>query len=102
MKAILIDPQERSLETIEVIGDETASLIELRKLVDDDLDFCYFMPGEMVAVGDHSALDPSLPPFLIGEHKLYGRGVVLGHTRDGETRETHFTVETIWPYITWS
>lgn|SRR5262249_12902535 len=94
-------------------GDSPDTLLELHKLVGEDcLDFSYLLPGEMIAVGDHSAL-ANLPAFLVEipaalaagnyppVHKLYGRGVVLGHTKAGKTRATRFTVDTLWPLITW-
>ena len=109
MKAILIDPAQRSLEWIDIpdVPESTVgrrkpdfrrveSLMKLREIVGDYLDFAYIMPGEAIAAGDHSALqDPPLPRYWIsGYHwPLYGRGVVLGYNTDGSERETRLTVE---------
>jgi hypothetical protein len=97
MKAILIDPWKRSLETIDVIqGTAPEALIQLYQIVGDYLDFAYFAPGESIAVGEHSALQkPPLPRFFVDGYQwpLYGRGVVLGYHRGGAERETRLTVE---------
>lgn len=97
MKAILIDPAQRSLEWIDVPeGTGPEALMKLRELVGDYLDFAYIMPGESVAVADHGALqEPPLARFWINGHKwpLYGRGVVLGHHKDGSERATRLTLE---------
>lgn len=106
MKAILINPFEKSLETIDVLdGDGPATILELHRLVGEDtLDFAYPCLGETIAVGDHSMLQkPPLPAFMLEgyNHTLYGRGVVLGRTRDGKSRDTKFTVEKLSKMIEW-
>ena len=106
MKAILIDPYEKSLATIDILdGDGPATLMELHRLVgEDDLDFAYPYLGETIAVGDHSALqEPPLPSFSLEGYQdiLYGRGVLMGRTRDGKTRATKFTVEKLSTLIEW-
>lgn len=97
MKAILIDPFEHSLETIDIDDETVPALLQIRKLVHEDgLDFAYVAPGEAIVVGDHSALaDPPLPcwRFADYQHPLYGRGVVVGHTAGGKERDTRFTVD---------
>ena len=68
MKAILIDPWERSLETIDVIkGNDRLALKQLYKLVGEEgIDVAYIRLGESIIVGDHSALaDPPLPSYWI-------------------------------------
>ena len=109
MRAILIDPWERVLATIELISakdDPVRSLHELYKLVGEDgLDFAYIMPGESIAVGDNSALhNPPLPSYRIhGYHEvLYGRGVVIGYRSDGSERETLLTVDMLSHLIHWN
>ena len=106
MKAILIDPFEKSLTTIDIApGDQPYTLIELHRLVGEDcLDFAYPYRGESVAVGDHSRLqEPPLPAFLLDGYKetLYGRAVVLGHSRDGKSRDTKLTVDKLSKLIEW-
>jgi hypothetical protein len=96
MKAILIDPAERSLEWIDIPEGTRESLIKIREIVGDYLDFAYVRPGESIAVGDKSALqDPPLPRYRISGYKwpIYGRGVVLGYDGHGNERETRLTVE---------
>lgn len=95
MKAILIDPFNRSVEQIET----DLSLPEVYQLVgEDDLDFCWPFPGryhEVAIVGDHSALQmPPLPRFFVDGyiHPLYGRTVVYGVDNAGETVPTRLTV----------
>lgn len=106
MKAILINPWEKSLQTIDVkSGTGPETLMELYALVGEDaLDFAYPYRGESVAVGDHSALrDPPLPSFRLegyGE-RLYGRGVVLGHTASGKERDTRLSVQKLSQLIEW-
>jgi len=112
MKAILIDPWERSLETIEIKPARGISspsmrqqLAQLYELVGEDgIDTAYIMPGESIIVGDHSALqDPPLPSYTIegyGE-RLYGRGIVIGYKPNGEECETKLTVDDISRLITW-
>ena len=90
-KAILIDPWAKSLETIDLSESPVASLEQLYKLVGEDgLDFAYVMPGEGIAVGDHSALaKPPLPSYTLhGYHgRLYGRGVLFGYDSAGAERQ---------------
>lgn len=97
MKAILIDPAERSIEMIDVPkGSGPDAIMVLRQIVGDYLDFAYIRKGESIAVGDHGALHvPPLPRFWIDgcQHPFYGRGVVLGYRSDGSERETRLTVE---------
>ena len=97
MKAILVDPWKRSLETIDIKDETVPSLLQLRELVGENaLDFTYPWPGEAIAVGDHSALaDPPLPRWYVTgyQHPLYGRGVVVGHTAIGKERDTRLTVD---------
>ena len=106
MKAILIDPWEKSLQTINVKnGNGPEALMELYRLVGENgLDFCYPYPGESVAVGDHSALyNPPLPSFRLegyGE-RLYGRAVLLGHSTNGKERDTRLSVEDLSELIEW-
>jgi hypothetical protein len=106
LKAILIDPWKRSLETIALKGgNDPAALKELYRLVGEEgIDAAYFMPGESIIVGDHSALqDPPLPSYTIegyGE-RLYGRGIVIGYKRNGEECETKLSVDDISRLITW-
>jgi hypothetical protein len=106
LKAILIDPWQKSIERIDIRnGNDRLALEDLHKLVGEDgLDFAYIMAGECVAVGDHSALhEPPLPSYRIEGHKhrLYGCGVVLGFHRDGTERETRLSVDDISQLITW-
>lgn len=97
VKAILIDPWQRSLETIEIPKDTVPLLLHVRGLVRENaLDFAYVAPGEAIAVGDHSALqDPPLPSWQFAgyQYRLFGRGVVMGHTYGGKERDTRFTVD---------
>jgi hypothetical protein len=106
MKAILIDPFKRALETIDIApGDGPESLMELHRLVGENaLDFAQPYRGEQIAVGDHSALhEPPLPAFTLEHYKgiLYGRGVVLGYSTGGESRDTHLTVDALSKLIEW-
>jgi hypothetical protein len=106
MKAILIDPWQRSLETIELIdSDVICELQELYGLVGErGIDAAYIMPGESIIVGDHSSLhDPPLPSYSVDgyRHRLYGRGVVIGYGKDGSERETKLTVDELSQIITW-
>ena|SRR5215472_15126759 len=104
MKAILIDPWEKSIGIVDVEeGTHWAALQDLYKLVGEDgLDFCRLGQGECILVGDHSALhNPPLPHYRIGAEIFYGRGVVLGYNRDGNERETKLTVEDISRAIDW-
>lgn len=105
LKAILIDPWKKSLETIDIeSGYDRVALEDLYKLVGEDgIDAAYIMPGESIIVGDHSALaDPPLPSFSVEGHKhrLYGRGVVIGYRRDGTERETRLSVDDLFKLIT--
>jgi hypothetical protein len=98
MKAILIDPWQRSLETIELqSGYDTVALEALYKLVGEEgLDAAYIMPGESILVGDHSALaDPPLASYSVEgyKHRLYGKGVVIGYNRYGKERSTRLSVD---------
>jgi hypothetical protein len=106
MKAILINPFEKSLATIDIApGDDPFTLMELHRLVGEDaLDFAYPYRGEAIAVGDHSALqEPPLPAFALDGFKdtLYGRAVVIGHSRDGKSRDTKLTVDKLSKMIEW-
>jgi hypothetical protein len=104
MKAILIDPWEKSLATINVrSGDDKAALQELYDLVGENgLDFNTLSPGECILVGDHSALhSPPWPSFRIGKDVFFGRAVVLGYTKGGSDRDTKLTVDDISEVITW-
>jgi hypothetical protein len=106
LKAILIDPFKRSLETIDVMpGDEPETLMELHRLVGEGaLDFAQVYRGEQIAVGGHSALqDPPLPAFSLQGYKeaLYGRGVVLGYSAGGKSRDTRLTVDALSKLIEW-
>jgi hypothetical protein len=106
MKAILINPFEKSLATIDIApGDEPHTLLELHRLVGEDaLDFAYPYPGVAIALGDHSAnQQPPLPAFILPGYfpTLYGRAVVMGHSRQGESRDTKLTVEELSKLIEW-
>jgi hypothetical protein len=106
MRAILIDPWKRSLETIDITrGNDPAALHELYQFVGEDaIDAAYIRLGESIIVGDHSALaDPPLPSYWINgfPERLYGRGVVIGYNKDGSERETRLTVDDISKMITW-
>ena len=106
MKAILIDPSNRSLETIDIIaGYDRAALEQLYELVGEDcIDAAYFRSGESIIVGDHSALSyPSLPSYTVEGYnfRLFGRGVVIGYNRDGSERETRLTVDELSRIIHW-
>ena len=106
MKAILIDPWKRSLETIDIKrGNDREALQELYKLVGEDaIDAAYIRLGESIVVGDHSALaDPPLPSYWINGYpeRIYGRGVVIGYSKDGSDRQTKLTVDEISKMITW-
>ena len=98
MKAILIDPWERSLETIDLLaGTGREALEQLYELVGERaLDEARIGPGEVILVGDNSALaNPRLPAYRIDGCKwpLYGRGVLVGHHRDGRERDTMLSVD---------
>lgn len=106
MKAILIDPWERSLETIDIRkGSDREALQQLYKLVGEDcLDVAYIRLGESIWVGDHSALaDPPLPSYRISGYRdrLYGRGVVIGYNKDGSDRQTKLSVDELSKMISW-
>lgn len=107
MKAILIDPWERSLATIELMNGENiiCQLQELYQLVGEKgLDAAYIMPGESIIVGDNSAMhDPALPSYSVEgyRHRLYGRGVVMGYGTAGKERETRLSVDDLSKLITW-
>lgn len=110
MKAILIDPWEKSLETIDLIEGKGSQVFcqlkEIYGLVGErGIDAAYIMPGESIIVGDHSSLqEPPLPSYSIHgyRHRLYGRGVVIGYTKSGEERETKLTVDDLSQLITWN
>lgn len=102
MKAIVIDPGERSVSVI----DTGATLEEIYRLVgEDSIDTCRPFPGhrfEVAFVGDHSALQfPPLPRFKVSEfgHWLYGRTLVIGADTRGETRSTTLTPEQVYEWI---
>lgn len=106
LKAILIDPFKRSLETIEITpGDQPETLMELHRLVGENaLDFAQPYCGEQIAVGDHSALqEPPLPAFMLEGFRdtLYGRGVLLGYSAGGKSRDTHLSVDQLLKMIEW-
>lgn len=105
MKAILINPFEKSIELIDVkSGYSSLALEALYKLVGEDgIDAAYIMPGESIIVGDHSSLhDPPLASFAVEGYKfrLYGRAVVIGYSASGEERETRLSVEDVAQLIT--
>jgi hypothetical protein len=108
MKAILIDPWEKSLATIQIKDakpDVHSQLEQLYNLVGEEgLDFAYVLPGESIAVGDHSAQqNPPFPSYSLEGYseRLYGRGVVIGFKPNGEECETKLTVDDISRIITW-
>jgi len=106
MKAILVDPFKRSLETIDIeSGDGPYTLLELHRLVGEDgCDFAYPYPGVTIAVGDHSALqEPPLPAFTLEGYKgtLYGRGVVFGRSSDGKSLDSTLSVGEFSELIEW-
>jgi len=106
MKAILIDPWQRSIETIDLIGGyDVIALKALYELVGEEgLDAAYIMPGESIIVGDHSALaEPPLPSYSVEGYKrrLYGKGVVIGYNRFGRERSTRLSVDELSKLITW-
>jgi len=104
MKAILIDPGEKSVEYVELTG-PGEHLPELHRLVGDDcIDIAKPFGGlrEMVIVGDHSALhEPALPHFKVaGYHwPLHGKAVVLGFNQVGATKPTKMTLEEVLEWI---
>jgi hypothetical protein len=97
MRAILIDPAERSIEYVET----AAELREIYSLLGcDAIDWCCPFPRrlEAIFVSDDGALqNPPLPSFAVdGYHwTLFGRGLVLGYTENGANRSTHLTIEQI-------
>jgi hypothetical protein len=98
VKALLIDPWAKSVEAIEIPEDEVPSLIELKRLVEEDtLDFAYLKDLRItIAVGDHSALaDPPNPSFEVEglASRLYGRAVVMGYDARGATVSAKLSVE---------
>jgi hypothetical protein len=112
LKAILIDPWERSLETIQIkeahLQSSPSIRAQLEQLYDlvgeEGIGFAYFMLGESIIVGDHSALhDPPLASYEIEgyPHRLYGCGVVIGYGPLGQERETKLSVDDISKIITW-
>lgn len=108
MKAILIDPWERSLSTIDLIDGKTNVVCQLQHLYElvgeKGIDAAYIMPGESIIVGDHSAVsDPALPSYSVEgyRHRLYGRGVLIGYTTSGEERETRLSVDDLSKLINW-
>jgi len=115
MKAILIDPWERSCATIDIPkagkgldADTVSSLAKLYELVGENcLDACYFLPQESIIVADHSALhQPPLASYCVHGHRkvhlLYGRGVVVGYSTGGEERETRLSVDDMHRLIDWN
>jgi len=105
MKAILIDPWNKALETIDINDVDLPALLELHRLVGEDaLAFAYPCPGVSIAVGDHSALhEPPLPAFTLDglNGALYGRAVVLGHSRDGKSRDLKLSIGALSKIIEW-
>jgi len=108
MNAILIDPEAKSIEYVQVPDDERRSLIELRRLVhagSEGLDFAYPFEGqlgEMIIVGGNSALqDPPLKRFTVPGSKwpIYGRAVLMGFNKIGQTRATKMTVDDVSKWI---
>jgi hypothetical protein len=104
MKAILIDPWEKSIETINVkSGTDQSAMQQLYNLVGEEgLDFCTLSRGECILVGDHSALhNPNWPYFQIDKNLYYGRAVVVGYTKSGTECDTKLSVDDISAVITW-
>jgi hypothetical protein len=97
MKAILIDPFEKSIIGILTDG----SLQEIYEFIGCDCidTACPFdTRNEVVFVGDNSALqDPPLPRFYVPGYDwpLYGRAMVFGRQAGGECVSTELTVEQV-------
>ena len=106
MKAILIDPQNRSVQYIDVPHQTEIEGLEVchRLVGEDTIDIARPFGGmrEMVIVGDNSALhEPPLPSFTVAGYRwpLYGRAVVMGYDRGGASRPTRMTLEEIQEWI---
>jgi hypothetical protein len=97
MKAILINPAERSIAYVET-RDELA---DFHRLVGSDcLDWCRPFAGlrEAAIVDDSGATTSPRPPAfeIVGyHHPLFGRALVLGYNGAGASRSTMLTIEQV-------
>lgn len=96
MKAILIDPYDRSIIGILTDG----SLEEIYEIIGCRyVEAAYpFGAREPLFVGDESALrDPPLPQFLVPGwgYPLFGRGVIVGVDAEGDPASTKLTTEQV-------
>jgi hypothetical protein len=101
IRAIVIDPQNRSLE----YRDIEDTLPAFHNAVGADLlDCCYpFAPArECLWVAEYGALqNPPLPHFRIVGYRwpIYGKALLIGYGRAGETRSTTLTVDELYSQI---
>src|SRR5262245_55960080 len=104
MKALLIDPWARSVEVVEIPKEELDSIQVFYQLVGEKgLDFAYLREHKCAfVVGDHSALhDPPVPSFRVEGlgWPLYGRSVVIGYGKSGESLECPLSVEAMFELV---
>ena len=97
MKGILIDPVARECSVVEVNDDNV-----LQSLYDhlgcDTVELCAHQSnGDAIYVDEEGLFKQGLRSFQVfGAHQpFFGRGLILGHDRDGNT------VAPRLPYVTW-
>jgi hypothetical protein len=107
MRAILIDPWKKSLETIDVMdGHGPEALQQMHALIGCEyFEACTALSHlrEVIYVDDRGALQkPPLPYFTIPGYgwPIHGRAIVLGYSRDGSERSTKLTVDVLSRMIT--
>lgn len=98
MRAILIDPIERSITEIE----HDDSLPIAAHLGCDWIDRVALTPRDDLWIDDEGRLVYPHPSgyFKIGGHIMCGRGLVLGH-EDGDCKGTHLPIEVIRRAVEW-
>lgn len=100
MKAILIDPAEKSARYIE----SDLTLQELHQLIDaETLDFAHpFGPYETLAVADDGAAR-NLKAFRIdGYHwPIFGKAILFGRDSGGKDCSTRVPVDLLFGAINW-
>lgn len=107
MKAILIDPFNRTVEDVET----DASLEDIYRLCGCDLlDTVYVDRSHTMFIDDEGLLknyfdendNQQYPYFKIGSSQTYaGKGLILGTTSDGDNTDTRLSASLIRPIVTW-
>ena len=101
MRAILIDPYARTITEI----DHGGGLADLYKILQVELVCAVeISPKDTLWLDDEGFLAEGRPVFRIGDNAqpLAGRGLILGHTREGESAATVLPLALVTKAVKWT